>query len=88
MRSDFPPYHSELATVTVDRIFFLARRLTNLDEAVNVLVFDPEGAEGGGNKAQIRFQLADRKRLDHDVEVFYELSGTAQNSDYREAQGI
>ncbi|MCP3696286.1 MAG: hypothetical protein GY917_29085, partial [Planctomycetaceae bacterium] len=40
--------------------------------------------EGGGNKAQFRFQLADRNRLDHDVEVFYELSGTSENSDYRE----
>ncbi|MEC9093888.1 MAG: GEVED domain-containing protein, partial [Planctomycetota bacterium] len=74
----------ERATVTVGRIFFLSRRLTNMDDAVNVLVFDPEGAEGGGNKAQFRFQLADRNRLDHDVEVFYELAGTAQNSDYRE----
>jgi hypothetical protein len=75
----------ERASVTVDKLFFLSRRLTNLDEAVNVLVFDPESSEGGGDKGQFRFQLADRNRLDHDVEVFYELSGTSQNSDYREA---
>ncbi len=75
---------SERATLQVDRIYFTARRLNSLEDSVNVLVFDPEGSEGGGDKAQLRFQLADRVRLDRDIEVFYELSGTAVNSDYRE----
>ncbi|MEE2642657.1 MAG: Ig-like domain-containing protein [Planctomycetota bacterium] len=61
---------AELAKLNVNRLFFQSRRLSCTDDVMNILVFDPEGAEGGGNKAQFRFYLADRNRQNQDIEVF------------------
>ncbi|MDA7662802.1 hypothetical protein N8550_02250 [Pirellulaceae bacterium] len=73
---------SELATIAIERIFFQSRRLSEVSEGVQVLAFDPVGVEGSGDKGQFWFQLADHKRLEDDIEVFYEVSGTADSSDY------
>lgn len=75
---------AELATLDVRKIFLMTRGLEDLSPTVNAFAFDKVGSESGSDKAQIRFQLADRTRLDHDVEVHYEIGGTAENGDYRE----
>jgi hypothetical protein len=74
---------SELGTISIERMFFTSRRLTEAKEGVQVLAFDPEGEEGR-DKGQFWLQLSDRRRLDHDIEVFYEVGGIADSSDYAE----
>ncbi len=75
---------SELATITIDKLNFLNRRTTEIKDAVNLVAYDAVATSGGGDKAQFRIQLADRTRLEQDLIVRYEVSGTASENDYRE----
>ncbi len=75
---------SELATITIDKLNFLNRRTTEIKDAVNIFAYDAVATSGGGDKAQFRIQLADRTRLEQDLVVRYEVSGTASENDYRE----
>ncbi|MEC9093274.1 MAG: Ig-like domain-containing protein, partial [Planctomycetota bacterium] len=77
----------ELASLDIQKLFFLNRGINEIKHAVNGFVYDGvanEPVTQGNNKAQIRFQLADRMRLDQDMEVHYQVGGTASNGDYRE----
>ncbi len=73
-----------LATLQVSTLQFRSNRLSEMQHAVNVFVIQPTVAEGSPQKGQFRFQLADRYRLDRDLEVYYRVVGTADASDYNE----
>ena len=74
----------ELASLTVKRLYVLSRGISEVQQSVNAFVFDGNAGEQGNNKAQIRFQLADRTRLTEDLDVYYEVGGTTSDGDYRE----
>lgn len=75
---------AELATLTVDKLNFLNRRTSEMKDAVNIVAYDSVATSGGSDKAQFRIQLADRTRLEEDLVIRYEVSGTASDNDYRE----
>lgn len=74
----------ELASLNIEKLFVLSRGLRDVQPAVNAFVFDSRAGEQGNDKAQFRFQLADRNRLDHDLDVYYSVGGTTSSGDYRE----